>query len=228
MNKVFIISFFLLNVTLSFSQDISTYRYGIRGNANISKCFEKNWTGTIRLRGIGQIGSGDFSGSRERLPNETLELFIWGSKRLKPNTKVAFGYTGSDFGGDLIHRFNQQYSWVTPLQHFTLGQRIALDETFGKSSIFRIRARYRINAQFPLSGQAVNDNELYLKVNNEYLGILRNGFDGAEVRLIPMLGMQLGNQNKIELGLDNRINNIFANPRDFQFWAVANWYLTLE
>ncbi|MCB0847878.1 MAG: hypothetical protein KDE26_31710, partial [Bacteroidetes bacterium] len=64
----------------------------------------------------------------------------------------------------------------------------------------------------------------YLKMNNEYLGIVENDVSNLEVRWVGTLGYKITDSNKMEWGIDARFRNITRESRNFQGWLLFAWY----
>ena len=61
------------------------------------------------------------------------------------------------------NRLIQQLSYVQKVAATILGHRLRLDQTFFSTDIENVyRARYRISAKFPLTGQSIQPGEYYL------------------------------------------------------------------
>ena len=70
---------------------------------------------------------------------------------------------------ETTHRFIQQYTIPRKLSGWRFAQRFASDQTITENSETEIRLRYRLTGEFPLNGQTVDTNELYVKINHEYV-----------------------------------------------------------
>lgn len=146
---------------------------------------------------------------------------------LKNQYKINTGYTLRIREDQLFHRFIQQVSLVQNLPNFRLAHRFGIDQTFSKDANFVFRSRYRAVIEKPLNGQKVDVHEFYLKLGNEYVWALtKENFD-IEIRLIPQLGYELNKNNKIEFGLDYRLNDFLENQASNSFWLKFNWFVLL-
>ena len=155
------------------------------------------------------------------------DISLASAKKIGLNSKVVGGYLMRISTNTLIHRTIQQMVWVQKMNTFRIGHRITFDQTFGKGISPRFRGRYRINTEFPLGGQVINSQEFYLKINHEYLHNLQDSKYDLEVRLSPFVGYNLTDKNKIELGIDYRIDRfLLASTRQTIFLCV-NWYMKL-
>lgn len=145
------------------------------------------------------------------------------------------GIRSSFAGGMQIRRRNeewyyriiQQFSVVQKYPVFRLGHRFGFDQTFVEGASPAFRFRYRINAEFPIRGQQVDRGELYLKIGNEYLPKLQAAVGSMEIRVLPVLGINFTDTNKLEIGIDYRLDR-FSTPGFRQsYWMVAAWYIKL-
>ncbi len=91
-----------------------------------------------------------------------------------------------------------------------------------------IRLRYRLSTDLPLNGQSVDEQELYFKINHEYLTAFEQNQTDLEIRLIPYLGYLINEQNKVEMGLDYRLNRLLQNrPNRHTLWLALNWFVSI-
>ncbi len=149
------------------------------------------------------------------------------SKKVDLRSSIAGGYLIRFEGDAVIHRTIQQFALVRRLTGIRIGHRFASDQTFGKKEDFSFRLRYRLTGEFPLSGQEVDNKEFYLKVNNEYLNAFeRNSYD-FEIRLVPSMGYLFTDKNKLEAGLDYRIDSFVNGTAVSNLWLAISWYIKL-
>ncbi len=119
--------------------------------------------------------------------------------------------------------FGTTLGWVQ-VSSMRLAHRFAADQTFGGGDPTEWRLRYRLGTELPLNGQEADPKELYLKINNEYLGSWQGNDSDLEIRLVPVLGYLFTDKNKLEFGLDYRIDSFLANEARQRFWGVLAWY----
>ncbi|MBP2832995.1 DUF2490 domain-containing protein [Aquimarina sp. U1-2] len=132
------------------------------------------------------------------------------------------------FEGDYIfHRAIQQFTLVQNYDRIRLGHRFVTDQTFGRSESPEFRLRYRIALERPLSGNKVDPKELYFKISNEYLMKFQNSETTFETRILPFIGYEINKKNKVELGLDYRLDNLLSSGQENDLWLSINWYYTL-
>jgi hypothetical protein len=114
---------------------------------------------------------------------------------------------------------------VQRITGFRLVHRFSTDQTFSKEEKPEFRLRYRIASEVALSGESVDPNEFYFKFNNEYLKSWQDADNDLEIHLVPLLGYNLVNNNKIEMGLDYRVNSFLDNNTRHSFWMNVNWFI---
>lgn len=155
------------------------------------------------------------------------ELSLASSHRLAKGQQYSWGYLWI-FGADIqLHRTFHQISFNRNRASYIAAHRFMLDATFGQMALPRFRVRYRWTVVQPLAGLKVNDRELYLKVNQEIIQDFKEGSYDLEFRWVPLLGYQWTRNNKIEGGLDYRINSWIDGSKARQFFRSSfTWYRT--
>jgi hypothetical protein len=150
------------------------------------------------------------------------------SKSIGNKRNIGVGYTLRISDAENYHRALQQFAWTRSYKTFSLVNRLATDQTFGSKGSVQLRLRYRASFRIPLSDKNANSNGFYLKLSNEYLGIINSdkGND-IEIRLVPLLGYEVNPKSAIEFGLDNRINKIFEENPSLTFWVNLGFYTSI-
>ena len=206
----------------------SSYQLGILPSINLNKKLKKDWKLNFKTESRQELARGFFEGEKSSGYNYLLtDLSIIAAKKIDINKSLAIGSLIRLRSGEVIHRFLQQYILVKNLDGMSLSHRIAADQTFQKGESTEYRFRYRMSASIPFNGQSVDPGESYLKLNNEYLHSFESSDYDLEVRVVPHIGFMLKRKNKIELGLDYRIDSFLTGSSRNRFWAVMNWYLAL-
>ena len=126
--------------------------------------------------------------------------------------------------GKFIHRIIQQFTITQKLYSSRLLHRIRTDQTFEKDEALQLRLRYRLSWEKPLSGLKVDANEFYLKINNEYLGMLQEGKGDLEIRGLANLGYSISDSNKIESGVDYRVEQLTQKIRVHKVFLNIAFY----
>ena len=205
---------------LNFAQ--SSVDYGLIPSINLNKKLGNHWK--LNLKSESRF---DFMSDT---PTGTYLLSDFGlvlAHSLSMNGAVAGGYQVRIKDGGLIHRSIQQFSWVKKINGVKLGHRLVTDQTFQSTSAPHYRFRYRIAAQLALKGQRVDKREFYLKLNHEYLNSLKGGSYDLEVRLVPLLGFAIADNNKLETGIDYRLKGFAGNTIRQNAWFRLTWYIAL-
>ena len=222
---------FLICLSLFFvrvaAQD--TYRVGYLPSLNINKKLSDQWRLNYKVEGRALFSQGRLEDpSPYQFEYVHTDLSVIGAHKVGLNNKVAVGYLLRARNGDNRHRFIQQFTIVKRYTAWRLARRIASDQTFGAGEDAIIRLRYRLSSDFALNGQTVDPHEFYLKVNHEYLVAFEGGDEDLEIRLIPYLGYLVNDHNKIELGLDYRLNRLLLEiPQRHTLWLALNWFVSI-
>lgn len=155
------------------------------------------------------------------------ELSLASSHRLANGHQYSLGYLWI-FGDNIqLHRTFQQISFNQIRASYIAAHRFMMDGTFGSNTMPRFRARYRWTIVRPLTGTKVNDREFYLKVNHEMIHDFKEASYDLEFRWVPLLGYQWARNNKIEGGLDYRINSWVNGFQAKQLLRSSlTWYRT--
>ncbi|MEM1135689.1 MAG: DUF2490 domain-containing protein [Bacteroidota bacterium] len=195
---------------------------------NINKGFSNDWKLNFKIESRQQTQEGIF-----REVNNTnfeyllTDLSVIAAKKVGAKNSLAGGYLIRWEGDQIIHRLIQQFTLVSLPGSFRLAHRISTDQTFASEEVAELRFRYRITTDFPLNGQSVDPQELYLKINHEYLNAFQSSDYDLEVRVVPLLGYAITDNNKIEVGLDYRINSFLNASSRNSFWVSINWYIKI-
>ena len=158
---------------------------------------------------------------------ERTDLALVLTRKLSVNNTIGGGYLIRLEDHELAHRFIQQFSYVRNLEMITMAHRIVTDETFRKSEPASYRLRYRLGIEKALNGRQIDPKEMYLKFNNEYLGILSDRSADLEIRGLFALGYNATDDRKIELGVEYRVNEFNQPVRAQQFWATLGVFLSI-
>ena len=206
----------------------SSYQFGILPAINLNKSFANNWKINLKTESRQILKEGLFSEKNMFQYKYTLtDIAVVASKKTGLNTALAGGYMLRIRDEQFIHRTIQQFTMVSNYSGFRLAHRFSSDQTFEENEAVAVRLRYRITSEFPLSGQSVDPKELYLKINHEYVNAVQDTNYDLEIRLIPLLGYTFSDTNKLESGLDYRLNSFLGgNPRS-RFWITLNWFISL-
>jgi hypothetical protein len=220
MQKICILG--LLALLLSFPAAAQN-RAGILPQINLNISLPGDWKGNVKLESRQIFHETDEPGYRY----ERTDLAFMITRKTAAGPSWGAGYMVRLQDGALIHRTTQQYSAVSRYAAFRLGHRLVADQTFRPEQPVEYRFRYRASSDFPLQGQSVDPGEFYLKVSNEYLGSFEGADFDLEIRGLGALGFNLTDNNKLEFGLDYRVNAFLAGPARHNFWGYLGWFVSI-
>lgn len=196
---------------------------GIIPKVAVSIPVSKNlrYISTVESRGKFLDDSGIGSSEFEQQFTDLTQVL---SYKAGPVSQLNVAYTIRLFAEKLAHRSSFQYVWRQDLYKIRLSHRLIADQTFRKDQPITWRERYRLAMELPLIGDEINNKEPYFKLSNEYVVIHQKTRTNLELRLMPTIGYDLSQKQKIEAGIDYRIGNPWSRQ---QFWLSLAWYLTL-
>lgn len=139
------------------------------------------------------------------------------------NQSFNFGYILRFRDSETIHRTFQHYNFISKFSSLKIAHRIAFEQFYQTKKQTTFRTRYRVSSEKPLNGEKVDVKEFYLKLGNEYL----TDFNDLEIRITPYLGYQISKKDKIEFGLDYRINDFITSAAQSNLWFRTTWYISL-
>ena len=222
MKRFLIILFLTCFQTLSAQSD---FQFGLLPSLNFNKSLHNEVKLNFKLESRQALQQGFFRDSNPISYDYILtDLSGLAAKKIAINKTVAIGYLIRFRDGDIVHRSIQQFIISKDYSGLKLAHRFAADQTFQKQQSGIFRLRYRLSSQIALSGLNVDPNELYFKLNNEYLNAFSSGDYDLEIRLMPFLGYVFTNDKKIEIGLDYRLNSFLNDVPSHRFWIGVNWY----
>jgi len=224
MRLIFLV--FLVLPFLGAAQD--DYFFGmmpvVNGNFGLQNDFRLN----VQLENRHVFRGGTFGGETaiDGYEFERQDLSLALSRKIAADAELAGGYQIRYEAEEIIHRTMQQISFSQSLSRTKLAHRFKADQTWVPSEPFELRLRYRFGLEYPLFGQKLDPNELYLKSNLEYLAEFQDGLTN-EFRWTPALGFLGRDENSFELGLDYRLEGIFDELREHGFWLYLGYYFRI-
>jgi len=183
-----------------------------------------DWKINAKLEGRQIFFQHPFPAEKSETKFERADLELVATKTLSPSTTVGGGYMFRWSDGKFIHRIIQQFTITQKLYGSRLLHRIRTDQTFEKDEALQLRLRYRLSWEKPLSGLKVDANEFYLKINNEYLGMLQGGKGNLEIRGLANFGYSISDNNKIESGVDYRVEQLIQKIRVHKVFLNIAFY----
>lgn len=150
------------------------------------------------------------------------------AKKIGLHSRISGGYLlRFKEGEEIIKRYIQQLSSTNLFSNYNVAHRFVTDQTFSKNEAAQYRFRYRVSAEIPLNGFSLNNKEFYFRLNNEYLNSLQNNRYDLEIRLVPLLGYAMNEKDKIELGLDYRVNSFLKDTGQHTIWTCIILFIAL-
>ncbi len=204
------------------SKTQTSFQLGALPSLNFNAKLPKDWSLNFKAE------------SRQALYNENFDydylrtdISLGGGKKIGINTTLSMAYLMRIDNNTISHRAIQQLSFVRRYTGFRLSHRIAADQTFSKQESTEIRLRYRLSSEIPLQGQSLDPKEFFLKLSNEYLNAFERDEYDLEIRLAAFIGYALSAANKLEIGLDNRLDSFINNGVRNRMWIGINFYQAL-
>lgn len=202
-------------------------RVGLLPAINLNKRLESDWRLNFKSESRFILSEGELSDlSPIDFTHQLTEISGIVSKKVGLNNSLAAGYLAVIREDEISHRLIQQFTIVQRYNTFRLAHRFAGDQTFSKKVPAELRIRYRIASDFPLNGNAVDPGEFYFKAGNEYLLSFQESESDLEIRLTPHIGYAFTDSNKIEGGIDYRINSFLISNSRQSLWLSFNWYFS--
>jgi len=210
-------------------QSQSVTNIGVIPKLNIKKKFENLWSVNLEIAPRIELAEGSSTFQVENSTFYTLtDVTTIVSRTVGVSNSIGAGYlTRIEEDQNTSHRLIQQYVLIDYHETYRVAHRFRTDQTFREGRAPTFRARYRISSDIALEGQSVDPSEFYFKISNEYLGILRDQANDIEIRLTPTLGYNLKNKNKIEVGVDYRIDSFINSAPDHRYWIQVAYYFGL-
>jgi hypothetical protein len=195
---------------------------GLLPSVNINKKLQRDWSLNFKAESRQALFHDGFA-----YDYLLTDLSLAAATKTGINTTVAAGYLIRIDGEDVRHRAFQQLSIVRRYTFFRLSHRFSSDQTYQKDGDAEYRLRYRLSSEIPLGGLSVDPSEFFIKLNNEYLNSLTGVEYDLEIRTAAFLGYAITPSNKLELGLDYRIDSFLDGLPRNRFWVSVNFYQSL-
>lgn len=155
---------------------------------------------------------------------QRLDVELVATKSIDPLHALGGGYLIRRADNSFTHRFIQQYAITRRLLTSRISHRFRTDQTFERDESIQLRLRYRISWEKPLNGLELDPGEFYLKLNNEYLGILQDGKGDLEIRGLASLGYDISDKNHVETGVDYRVENLTGSGATHKLFLSIGLY----
>lgn len=206
----------------------SAYQIGALPAINFNYKLKNNWSINFKVESRQSFQRGVFNLVDEPKYEYVLtDYSLLLAKKIGLSARIAGGYLLRLRGGKLVHRFIQQYSITRRFKGLRFAHRLVTDQTFSDVGATEYRLRYRLATEIPLNGRTADVKEFYVKINNEYLNSIESDIYDLEIRFVPLLGYTLTKNNRLELGVDYRLNSFVNGTTLHRFWVCANWYIAI-
>lgn len=225
--KVFLFILFGLGIPfISFSQ--TSYQFGSLPTIYIDKKLNSKYSIIYKNEYRHEYRHGYFNKKSEyNYQFIHLDFSLIGIKKINENLSFGIGYIARVTKDETLNRTLLQLVFKKEYNHIKTSHRLVSDQTFSKIINDKYRLRYRFSSKFPIFKNKELNTEKYIKLNNEYLYSLTNDGYDFEIRILPYLGFIFNENNKLEIGMDYRINSFLHDSPYNRIWIGVNWYLKL-
>lgn len=218
--RMLIISVFLTLCSLAAIAQ-SSYTGGVQLEVKPSISFQNDWKLNGKVSSRLMFFEGSSNQSLTGISDyERAELEFILTKKTSSSTSWGGGYLLRNQNGDIKQRLIQQLSIDNTYGNLNLEHRFRFDETFQKDEAIEYRFRYRIGFEKPLNTKS---KKTYVFLNNEYLQSLQDKKFEMELRLLPGVGYKLNDNNKLEAGIDFRVENLFKDSHKQIYLLYLSW-----
>lgn len=108
-------------------------------------------------------------------------------------------------------RITQQYSRSRKYNALKVAHRFRFEQRFRELTVYR--GRYQFSVEFPLDGERIDQNEYFLVMSTEaLLSLAKEDKPELGQRFDISLGKDIGNGNKVDLGLQYRLEDYNLKP----------------
>ncbi|MFA0961654.1 DUF2490 domain-containing protein [Roseivirga sp. BDSF3-8] len=202
-----------------------TYEAGILPAFNLNTSLSNKWKLNFKSENRFLFVKDAFSEQPDRGLDFVLsDLSVIVSRKVGLNNSLGAGYLLRFRDNNFQHRHLWQFTIVPVGNPFRLAHRFAADQTLDEEAAAQSRLRYRLAIELPLNGTAVDPGEFYFKANQEQLHIFSDGQYDLEFRLVPVLGVNFSDDNKLEAGLDYRIDGFIESAATNTLFTTLSWF----
>lgn len=210
------------------SQAQSTFQLGTLPAVNLNKSFPSNWGLNLKWEAR-QVAVPNLHAANPEVQVDGIlsDFSAVVSKKVGLQNALAGGYLLRLRSGQRIHRAIQQFTLLDKQGSLRMAHRITTDQTFEPQEPVELRLRYRFTAEVPLNGTSADPKEFYFKVNQEQLNSWQSSDYDLEFRLVPQLGYIFSDDNKVEAGVDYRINSFIRSDSRSALFLNVSWFLKI-
>jgi len=217
--KRFQLFFLLVGLLPLFTVSQASHQLGFLPSVNLNEKLPKDWSLNFKAESRQSLYRGGID--YEYL---LTDVALLAEKKIGVNTSAAGGYLLRIYADGVRHRAIQQISIVKGYTGFRLSHRVSADQTFEKDDAPEYRLRYRLSSEVPLQGLSLDPKEFFLKLSNEYLGSMQRDDYDLEIRATAFIGYALSPKQKLELGLDYRVDSFIHGQARNRYWIGLNFY----
>lgn len=220
--KRYLLFFLLVSLLHLLTMAQTNYLLGFLPSVNLNKKLPEDWSLNFKAESRQSLYRGNFD--YEYL---LTDLALVAAKKIGINTSAAGGYLLRVGQNRVQHRAIQQVSFVKGYAGFRLSHRVSADQTFGKDDAPEYRLRYRLSSEVPLQGLSLDPMEFFIKLSNEYLGSIQYDVFDLEIRAAAFIGYAFSPKQKLEFGLDYRLDSFIHGQARNRYWIGLNFYQSL-
>lgn len=125
------------------------------------------------------------------------------------------------------HRSMQQISFLQKKSKIRINHRVRLDQTFADKTFPEFRARYRLALEIALDGKNLDPGEFYLVLSDEGIYSYQSDEANLENRAVISLGHFFTNKQKLEAGIDYRIDGFINHNTRHRTWLKVGWFINI-
>ena len=149
------------------------------------------------------------------------------NRKIFSRSTIGAGYLLRYQNDEFIHRSIQQFTLTgsKPRIHFV--HRFVFDQTYRQAKPTQFRFRYRLLGELALKEETIDPGECYFKFHHEYLPSITGGEGNLEIRTLGALGFLLPSKNKLEVGVEYRVDGFFNHDTQHTVWLFLGSYFNL-
>lgn len=200
--------------TLLFCLSLESYsqnEVGLIPQINSDFKLGEKWKINSKLEGRQIFFKNPYPAGKNQKEFDRFDVELIATKSTDASHAFGGGYLIRRADNSFTHRIIQQYAITRKMLASRISHRFRTDQTFEKDESVQWRLRYRLSWEKPLNGFEIDPGEFYLKLNNEYLGILQDSKGNLEIRGLASVGYDISDKNKIETGFDYRVENVIRS-----------------
>jgi len=217
--RIFLLFLFIAFLISKMLYSQANLEMGLLPTINLNKKLSKERTLNFKTESKQQLYDNTFKYEYQRL-----DLIFAVTKKINPRISIGLGYVLRIEDHFLKNKTFQQLTLISRKPTFTLAHRLMSDQAFHSSQLPEFRFRYRLSTEIPIAGHTLDSKEFYILFHNEYLNSWQGGLYDLEIRAQGILGYVFSIKNKLELGLDYRIDSFLKSKAQNKLFLGINFY----